>query len=344
MKTISWHWFAIGKFKSIFFTLVMVAFWSACSDDSVNLNGLDADASTKAKANINSTSSYSDYDIVVSVSTDGSEWTYTITKKLLAGGKWSKDLSHLIINLQNCGEESATFSDILYATVNGEYASFVNAEGSGTGCNPQDLTTNFVKIDDIASASSWVIVIKYDRGYNKVETQGWIKAGSSCNLGVIYGPGCPITEYCSYGQGYFFAGERDNGQGQPTGSYNNGADEVWIAAGGLTIGGKTYTHDEGTALWDANTGQGLSNEMKAFFQLGALILSDVAPPELVDEINTIESYFAGLSKVIVDTCTKQNGPNTVNYDCINLPDNTDVSTAAGVIGEWIAANKCDELD
>jgi hypothetical protein len=325
------------RFISTILIFGLITIWASCTDDSDNLNTANDAAADKAKANINSTSSYSDYDITVDVSSDGSEWTYTIAKKLLASGKWSKDISHLIINLENCDEESATFSDILWATINGQPADFGTSEGSGTGCNPQEITTNFVKFDGFASASSWTIVIKYDRGYEKVITNAWIKAGSSCNMGDIYGPGCPITDQCSFGQGRFFAEGYDN----------NGSIDQWPLKNGnptLTIGGKDYSPAETHALWEANTGQGLSQEMSAFFQLAALLLSEVAPAELLDEMTLIENYFLGLPKVIVSECTKQNGPNTVTFDCINLPINEDVKDAAGVIGTWIGDNKCDDLD
>lgn len=322
------------KFISMIFILGLLAFWVACTDDAENFSNVGNDAASKGIPNVNSTSSFSDYTIQVDVSSDGSEWTYTITKKTLASGKLAKDISHLILNLQNCGEESATFSDILYATINGQPAQFGTSEGSGTGCNPEGTTSNFVKLDGFPSANSWVIVIKYDRGYQKVLTDGWIKAGSSCSLGQIDGPGCPITEYCSYGQGRFFAEGFDN----------NPSIDQWPLIDGvptLTIGGKNYNPDEANALWDANTGPGQSQEMKAFFQLGALLLSNVAPPELQDEMNTIETYFTSIPKVEVEQCPKQNG---TTYDCITIPVNQAVKDAAGVIGEWIDANGCDNLD
>jgi len=343
MKTYSWHCFVKNNFTNLFLRMAMLAFLISCSDDTTNLDGPGSnDASAGLKANINSTSEYSDYDIKVDVSTDGSEWEYTITKRAASGttGKTPKDISHLIINLQNCiadPDQSATFSDILFATVNGRPANFVSSEGNGTGCNPQAITTNFVKIDDISSASAWVIIIKYDRGYQKVLTNGWIKAGSSCTMGEIEGPGCPITDQCSYGQGRFFGDGYDN----------NGSIAQWPLVNNtptLAIGGKNYSPAETNALWDANTGQGQSDEMKAFFQLGALYLSQVTPAELTNEIATIENYFLALPKVVVSTCTKQAGPNTQTYDCINLPDNSTVSEAADAIGTWIDANKCNHLN
>jgi hypothetical protein len=336
MNSIGWQSIMGNRFISPVLIFGLILFWASCTDDSENLNGANS-AADKAKANINSTSSYSDYNITVEVSSDGSEWTYTIAKKLLASGKWSKDISHLIINLQNCGEESATFSDILWATINGQPADFGTSEGSGTGCNPQEVTTNFVKFDGFPSTTTWTIVIKFDRGYEKVETNAWIKAGSSCNMGAIFGPGCPITDQCAYGQGRFFGEGYDE----------NGSIEQWPLKNGnptLTIGGKDYSPEETNALWDANTGQGLSEEMKAFFQLGALLISGATPAELQDEITLIENYFLGLPKVVVSECTKQSGPNTFKYDCIMLPLNEDVQDAAGVIGDWIDDNKCENLD
>lgn len=335
MNTIGWRSLMDNPFIRGILIFGLITFWASCTDDSENLKNAAA-AADKAKANINSTSSYGDYNINVEVSSDGSEWTYTIAKKLLSSGKWSKDISHLIINLENCDEEPATFSDILWATVNGQPADFGTTEGSGTGCNPQDKTINFVKLDGFPSTSTWTIVIKFDRGYQKVKTNAWIKAGSSCNMGEIDGPGCPITDQCSYGQGRFFAEGYDN---------NNSIDQWPLKDGNptLTIGGKDYSPEETHALWEANTGQGLSPEMKAFFQLGALLISEVAPAELVDEMTLIENYFFNLDKVVVSECTKQNGPNTVKYDCIILPSNEDVQDAAGVIGAWIDANKCEDL-
>lgn len=326
MKSISRSWQVFsGKTLRLLFTIALVAFWTACADDSQNLNGPDA----ASKGSVKSTSSFGDYNIALSVTASGTIWTYTITKARAT----AKTLSHLIINLQNCGDESPTFNDIDYATINGVPASFVNTEGSGTTCNPQSITSNFVKINDIPSATSWVIVIKFDRGYQKVMTKGWIKAGSSCNISDVYGPGCPITEQCSYGQGRFFANGYDN----------NGSIAQWPLKNNnpvLTIGGMDYTPAETNALWGANTGQGQSDVMKAFFQLGALKISKVSPPELADEITTIENFYAGLAKVIVSTCTRQNGPNTVTFDCINLSANAAVSDAAAEIGKWIAANEC----
>jgi hypothetical protein len=322
MRTNSWQTITTSKVLRVFFTVALVAFWTACADESQNLKGPDADAASKGS--VKSGSSLGDYTLGLVVTENGSLWTYTITKASSA----SKNLSHFIINLGNCGDQSATFSDIDYATVNGVAASFVNTEGSGTTCDPQSATNNFVKIaGPFTSATSWVIVIKFDRGYEQFLTQGWIKAGTTCSPGTIIGPGCPITEYCSLSQGYYFA----------NGSFTNGADEIWTAAGGLTIGSQNYTHTEASALWLVNTGKGGIDEMRAFFQLGALRLSDVAPAELASDMAIIESYFAALPKVVAGTCTS----GKLSYPCFNLLPNADVKAAAGRIGTWISEHHCE---
>ena len=95
MNTIGWRSLLDNRFIRAILIFGLITFWASCTDDSENLKNATA-AADKAKANINSTSSYSDYNINVEVSSDGSEWTYTIAKKLLASGKWSKDISHLI--------------------------------------------------------------------------------------------------------------------------------------------------------------------------------------------------------------------------------------------------------
>ncbi|HEY0091506.1 MAG TPA: hypothetical protein VGB43_03375 [Flavobacterium sp.] len=135
----------------------------------------------------NSASSGCDYLVTATVNSSGSEWTYFITRTKPS----AKDLSHFTIDLNNCGSESASFSNILSATVNGSPANLTASEGSGTGCNPLEVTNNFVKFDNLQSASSWVLVINYNRGYSVGNVAGWIKAGNSCNQVVIPGPTCP---------------------------------------------------------------------------------------------------------------------------------------------------------
>jgi hypothetical protein len=309
MKMNSWL-----SLRKVIMTLAIAFVWSSCSDDSVA--PLNDDAAGKGSAK--STSNFGDYNTVVTSSTDGSTFTYTITKN-----PGAKNLSHFIVNLDNCGAESATFNDILWATVNGAPVVFTDTEGKGTGCDPQSLTSNFVKFDNLAAAASYVIVVAFDRGYTLASTTGWIKAGTSCNTGATQATGCPITSHCSMSQGYYFAG----------GSFNNGSDDVWTSAGGVTVGGNNYSHAEGSALWDLNASH-KRGVIKAFFQYSAIQLSGATGDAGVDAaMATIEAYFLGKPQITSSNLAAVAGV---------FPDDAAVSAAAGFLGSWIDANHCQE--
>lgn len=172
---------------SIFFlSLIVAALIAGCSDD-----GNDLADSRTTKASIpnpetnarNSSSQTNDYTISITVV--DFTWTYIITKN-----PGAKDLSHFILNFQNCGSSSATINNIVWATVNGQPAVLENSEGK-TGCNVQDVTTNFVKFDNLPSASSYTIVFELDTRYgNFVGTTAWLKAGNSCITYPVLAPCC----------------------------------------------------------------------------------------------------------------------------------------------------------
>jgi len=272
-----------------------------------------------------STSAWGDYSISVVASPDGTLWTYTITKTKAN----AKALSHFIINLDNCGDQSPSFGDIIWATVNGAPADLTPTEGSGTACNPQGVTNNFVKFDNLTAAASWVLVIKFDRGYDVATTTGWLKAGNSCNSGAIPGPGCPIEEYCSFSQGFFFA----------NGAVNNGASVYWT--NGLTIGGISYSQEQGNNAWFIDRGRGGDQTMNGFFQLGAVRLSGVES-EVSADAAIIDTYFTGLN--IFSTLVTTSGGNSYTY--FNLPavsngiTEAQVAAAGGRIGSYVDANHC----
>lgn len=282
-----------------------------------------------AKGSPKSTSTIADYNIALAVSADGQVWTYTITR---ANTK-AKNLSHIILDLNNCADESATFADIISATLNGAPADLKPTEGSGTDCNPQAVTENFVKIS-FTAATQWVLVITYDRGYEISATaNGWVKAGTSCNAGSIPAPGCPKDAYCSFSQGYFFAG----------GTENNGASAFWV--NGLTIGGIAYTQTQGTDFWSIDKGKGGDQTMNAFFQLGAVRLSG-AENEVAADAKIIDDYFTGLDVASkITTGTNTNGP---AYQYFNLPatnisnsvSKQDAIDAGTRIAAYIDANHC----
>jgi hypothetical protein len=309
----------------ILFVVALATF--SCSDESVTLNsdGTEGNSSLNAKPAA-STSNWADYNITVSVSSDGTLWTYTITRAKTN----AKNLSHFIIDLNNCGDQSASFGDIVWATVNGSPANLKPTEGSGTNCNPQAITNNFVKFDDLQEATSWVLVLKLDKGFGIADNAiGWIKAGNSCNQGTITAPGCPLTAYCSFSQGFFFA----------NGAVNNGATLFWT--NGLTIGGVNYTQTQGNTAWFIDRGRGGDQTMNGFFQLGAVRLSGVESAVAADAL-LIETYFTGLN--IFSTVVTTTGNNPYTYFNLppvsNLVTKAQVAAAGGRIGTFIDANHC----
>ena len=193
MKSTSW----LAPHRTIvmrtFFSIALVVFWSACSDDTVNPVGPGADAAgkkplsvqtnTNNAPNSNSESNPGDYNITVTRVL--AQWTYVITKN-----EGAKDLSHIILNLNNCPtNQTLSIASITSATVNGVPWPLSSSEGNGTGC---ELTTdNFVKFDDLPSAASYTIVFTLDVAYRNVhQTTIWLKAGSTCVPYIVDGPCC----------------------------------------------------------------------------------------------------------------------------------------------------------
>jgi hypothetical protein len=311
LKTIGFN-----RMKKILFTVVaLLMLWTSCSDESVAPSGSSVSLSNAKVASPKSTSKFGDYNVVVTSSSDGTTFTYIVTK---VGN--AKNLSHLIVNLDNCGSESATFNDILWATLNDQPVVFKDSEGKGTGCDPQSLTSNFVKFDNLGSASTYVIVVKFDRGYELASSTGWLKAGTSCSAGPIQGPGCPVNAHCSLSQGYYFA----------KGSWQNGSDEVWANASGVMLGENNYTHAEGSDIWNLNTAH-KRGVIKAFFQYSAIQLSGANDPALDEAMTTINTYYTGKAKITTSNLSAQAGV---------FPDDAAVSAAGGLIGQWIDSNHC----
>lgn len=307
---------------TLLFILAFGAF--SCTNETTNsetttLNSSTSKVTTNSKASAASTSNFTDYNIAVSVSPDGSQWTYTVTKAKTN----AKTLSHFIISLDNCGENSATFSDVISTSINGVPTDISTTEGSGTGCNPQETTTNFIKFPSFSAADSWTIVIQFDRGYETFATSAaWIKAGSSCNQGTVPAPGCPKEDRCSYSQGYFFA----------NGANNNGASDLW--ANGLIIGGISYSQTAGMDIWDFNNGKGKDTTLNAFFQLGAVRLSG-AESEVASYAAIIDAYFNGINV----TNSYINGSYVLPAEAGGYTKDQ-VKTAGSAIGSYIDTHHC----
>lgn len=183
--------FALGRnAMSIFSTMTLLLFCIACSDEdpqgtNAATRATSSSVSRTDASNARSSSSAGDYNIALTVV--GDLWTYVITKN--AG---AKDLSNFSLNLQNCGLNSSTIENILWATVNGQPADLQSSNGNN-GCDIQSVTTNFVKFDNLPSAQSYTIIFQMDRVYgNFVGTTAWLKAGTGCFSYPVLAPCCPL--------------------------------------------------------------------------------------------------------------------------------------------------------
>lgn len=113
-----------------------------------------------------------------------STWSYTIKKENEA-----KDIGYFILNLGNCGTGSPTISNIIEAKVNGaNWLGKITASNGNTQCEIE--SGNFVKFDNLPAADEYRIEFTLDSVYAKVTTSGWIKAGASCSVMELQGPGC----------------------------------------------------------------------------------------------------------------------------------------------------------
>lgn len=307
--------------KKIFLLFIVTIFSLSCSNETSTTKEVAiTNNHVSTSKSVASTSNWGDYNVALVVNPDGSEWTYTITKTKTT----TKTLSHFIIGLNNCGEDSATFSDVIWATVNDVRTDLSTTEGSGTGCNPQATTTNFIKFPTFSAATSWVLVIKFDRGFETfANAPAWIKAGSSCNQGYIPAPGCPKEDFCSFSQGYFFS----------NGAENNGSSVLWGT--GVTIGGINYTQAQGHQAWDINNGAGKDTTLNAFFQHGAVRLSG-AESEVAADVAIIDAYFGSVGNIF----------NTIIEGKFVLPataggySKSQVKEAGSRIGSFIDAKHC----
>jgi len=116
-------------------------------------------------------------------------------------------------------------------------------------------------------------------------------------------------EGCALSQGYWFANPK----------------VVWPHD--VVIGGKSYTQDEGQAIWNSSNKGGIKDSKKGFLQVAAIKLSGdtVLNTDIVwDDIKIIEDWLETIEKVTSET----------------KDSNKEAKKAAGRIGEWIDAHHC----
>ena len=191
MKSI--QWLALSPVKVVrvlLVSFVLIAFGTACTEEAIVASDAKGGGNNKAlkeaKAkNDNTQSSENSFDI--QVTTDGTTWTYVITKT----GK--NALSHFILNLDNCDwSKLLSPSMIESATVNGSPAQLETSPGNGTGCNVEEISTNIIKFDNLADVDVHTITFTLKQQFHNYQlTTVWLKAGNTCFTQEVHGPCCP---------------------------------------------------------------------------------------------------------------------------------------------------------
>lgn len=119
-----------------------------------------------------------------------------------------------------------------------------------------------------------------------------------------------VINGCSFSMGYWFA--------KPN--------LVWGT--NVTVGGFTYTQDQGKAIWNTSNRGGMKDSKLGFLQVAAIKLSGTVLPSasVWQDVAIVETWLATLGKLSAS----------------NLPTgNQSVKAAAGRIGDWIDANHCE---
>jgi len=193
MKSI--QWLALNPVKVVrvlVVSFVLITFGTACTEEAIVSSdakgggGNNKPLKEANSENSNQQSFENSFDI--QVTTDGTTWTYVITKT----GK--NALSHFILNLDNCDwSHLLSPSMIESATVNGLPADLATTEGNGTGCDVESISTNIIKFDNLPDVDVHTIVFTLKQQFHNYQlTTVWLKAGNSCFTQEVHGPCCPV--------------------------------------------------------------------------------------------------------------------------------------------------------
>lgn len=251
--------------------------------------------------------------------------------------KGSQDVSHFNIILPDC---------VLWTDVEAAYAVTKDAYGNDVvNCIPVGQTyvsdPSQICFDgvlsfkfDFGSKSDVVtygIVLKSGLGGKYVEsstatTHWYVKSGSKsgCCDGWVAGPACPDGEdanYCNLSQGYWFAKPQT----------------VWCES--VALGSKTYTQDDGKAIWNTSNKWGVTATKRAFTQYSAIYLDQQCQKiTLPDYVTAAMTTIEGILGNIQITATNVQ-PSTKNGACVDTSltaaQRQALVDAAGVISAYI---------
>ncbi len=159
----------------------LLLFVFACS----TRNSLNGEIKTSNESALSGGQNPGTYKISLNTtqSADAYVWTYTIARNQQA-----KDVGYFVLNLGNPDNGSPTIANIVSARVNGvDWTGKIKNTNGNTACTIG--TTNFVKFEELGTADQYVIELKLDTVYARVNTTGWVKAGTTCTMMNVQGPG-----------------------------------------------------------------------------------------------------------------------------------------------------------
>lgn len=251
------------------------------------------------------------------------------------GGEWVISVEGADDQLASLGPDDASVSFMLDSRPNGSCATIIGTvtilecfqqssvsrgfEGVTVSCEHaeyQAQSGGSFRFDNVSPMMHEILVENIKKSVSVMSENGVYDAGNIIidrTNGGVCGNG-PVE--CSLSQGYWFAKPQ----------------AVW-PAGSVTIGGKSYTQEEGKAIWATSNSRGLLNAKAAFLQASAIKLSNVAETASVwADVQIIDNYLASIAKLTPATipANSRTGANAA------------AGAAAGRIGQWIDANHCAE--
>lgn len=249
-------------------------------------------------------------------------WTYTWSMQNNTG---SQNLSHWVMDLGTC----VTIDDVVSAAQGADKSNMVSVpvlwaadpaltnENLG-GCN---ITASVFKFDQGTPDATTKVYysITVSKNVGTADVTGYYKSGklTGCGAFTFTGLGCETIEDegYSYSQGFWFAKPQT----------------IWPGDGTLTIGNKTYTQEEGKAIWNSTNKKGLADSKAAFCQAASIKLSAGlglvgSSASVWADVTIVQNYLASLPKL---TATALPTGNAVAKE------------AAGRISIWITAHHVD---
>jgi hypothetical protein len=318
------------KLGTVFFALAVVSFGVfSCQktlDQSMDRNDVDARVTLPEGCE-------GPYSVTLEskVKTDaGWMWTWRIVNPNPGNGNDGtvQELSHFNVVIPICDEGVTVLSTAYKADGSTEWTSgptVPSVDASIVNTCDRNHSEETIKFD---LDKNGYIRVEIAEDYQPGVMYGYYKSGNTtgCGRTCFEGISClkdnpPPPNGCSFSQGFWFA--------KPISEAN-----AWPAD--FTMGGKSYTQQEGKAIFFVSG----NNELKRAFTQAATIKLSIAtgyltdPSGIIGTVNQVEALLTGLPKLSAANIT------TVNRG-LTSGQRRNLGTWAGAIGNYVDANHCE---